>query len=506
MTSVHAITSLLTIVLPLAFAIVPGWAILWVILPHGIMPGNGASPTPRSMRAAEWLMRVAIAWVLGVAVFSIVQFAAMMLFDGRHAAVFAMDAAVGVAGLAVIIRNRARAGRARASTAASPPAAAAFRRDPRVSLLIAALALATVSALLYTAGAACGQVMTQPHGAWDAWMIWNSKARVFFLAGANWTQEFVPEAGYAHPDYPLLVPLSIARLWTYASQPTLMAPIIFAMSVAIALLLLLFGAMWRLRDVSQGLLAVLAVLAPLRLTDNLSMQLADVPLSLFVLAAFVANSIALREGGEAIGARVLTGLCLGAAAWTKNEGILFAAAFCITATLFRARATGVRAAIKGLVVVLLGATALFLCILVHKLINFGSTDLFRNRSLGEIVQLAIDFKRHWIIIKSTRLLIEMNIGASTAIAAVVFVIAAAVVRGCRVPCEEFTGAVAIALVSLGYYMIYLLTPHDIVWHIGTSMVRLMWQLWPAGVFSVLLILPSPAELLSTATGRTNLAI
>jgi hypothetical protein len=42
----------------------------------------------------------------------------------------------------------------------------------------------------------------------------------------------------------------------------------------------------------------------------------------------------------------------------------------------------------------------------------------------------------------------------------------------------------VGLMLLSFYVVYVLTPYEIVWHITTSFDRLLVQLWPALVLTV----------------------
>ena len=46
----------------------------------------------------------------------------------------------------------------------------------------------------------------------------------------------------------------------------------------------------------------------------------------------------------------------------------------------------------------------------------------------------------------------------------------------------------------GYYIIYLMTPHDLAWHLNTSLGRLIFQLLPLLIFGLFGILQSPADI------------
>src|ERR1700682_5648010 len=54
----------------------------------------------------------------------------------------------------------------------------------------------------------------EPHGAWDAWSIWNLHARFLARGGAQWTVLFSKQLNWSQPGYPLLLPAIIAQFWT----------------------------------------------------------------------------------------------------------------------------------------------------------------------------------------------------------------------------------------------------------------------------------------------------
>jgi hypothetical protein len=45
----------------------------------------------------------------------------------------------------------------------------------------------------------------------------------------------------------------------------------------------------------------------------------------------------------------------------------------------------------------------------------------------------------------------------------------------------------------GYFGVYVLTPKDLGWHLGTSLDRLLPQLWPLALFPSFLAAASPEE-------------
>jgi hypothetical protein len=52
---------------------------------------------------------------------------------------------------------------------------------------------------------------------------------------------------------------------------------------------------------------------------------------------------------------------------------------------------------------------------------------------------------------------------------------------------------AIAASNVGYFFVYILTPHDVAWQLKWSLERVFMQLWPAAIFSVFLLLRTPDE-------------
>jgi hypothetical protein len=78
-------------------------------------------------------------------------------------------------------------------------------------LCIGLAALVLVAALL-DLGALLAMQARKPHGTFDAFGIWNARARFLARAGSDWGRAFLVDAR-SHPDYPLLQPLTVARFW-----------------------------------------------------------------------------------------------------------------------------------------------------------------------------------------------------------------------------------------------------------------------------------------------------
>jgi small-conductance mechanosensitive channel len=56
-----------------------------------------------------------------------------------------------------------------------------------------------------------------------------------------------------------------------------------------------------------------------------------------------------------------------------------------------------------------------------------------------------------------------------------------------------TAATVLILMLAGYFGIYLITPHDLRWHLLTSLNRLFIQLWPSAVFLCFMVVRTPEQ-------------
>lgn len=172
-----------------------GGLLLCVLAGFGAM--RVAWPAPRRWSAHDPL-RLAMAPALGLGLLSLVYFAVRTVWGGGGGAVAGAFGAVtlGLAGFAWW-RGESAAGESRA-----------WAKGPTWLWLVfgAVAGVAACSLALI--------LLASPHGEWDAWSIWNLRARFLFRA-TEAAAPFDPLLNWSHPNYPLLVPASIAGLWTW---------------------------------------------------------------------------------------------------------------------------------------------------------------------------------------------------------------------------------------------------------------------------------------------------
>src|SRR3989338_5970258 len=72
----------------------------------------------------------------------------------------------------------------------------------------------------------------QPYGQWDAWALWNMKAKFLTTGGFAWKDAFLKLHWHTQPDYPLLLPMINIWGWVLDAKNFFTAP--FVVSVLFA--------------------------------------------------------------------------------------------------------------------------------------------------------------------------------------------------------------------------------------------------------------------------------
>ena len=206
---------------------------------------------------------------------------------------------------------------------AGVPALASPRRLTPTDLLVRALfgVIAVVTAVTVVT-----EHIAAPHGQWDAWAIWNQKARFLFRGGDEWTA--VLAIDWSNPSHPLLVSTAVARLWAYAGAELTIVPAMLGVVFGAAVVAVVMGAI----DVRhpRAWIAGAVLLAPGTFVQQIVSQQADVPFALFMVSTLTmlrADRIASwLESRDGRGPLLLAGTLASMAAWTKNEGALLVVA------------------------------------------------------------------------------------------------------------------------------------------------------------------------------------
>ena len=382
----------------------------------------------------------------------------------------------------------ARAAAVRARAAGSGGARArAFA--PNISVRDRVLLVAVTVAALAGAAAFVANTIANPHGEWDAWAIWNLRARELVRAGADWRTSVSEQT--VHGDYPLLLPGAVARLWVYIGTESTLAPALLAAAYAAALVVLMYAVLTAVRGRTQGLLGALCLLGTPAFLTTAAWQYADIPLGYYLLAALGLLAVHDHEPEPRPIVLAWVGAAAGLAAWTKNEGILFV--LCLTVTrgasgIIRRRLGWASAG--WFAVGLLPAAA---AVAYFKLTLAPPTYEFAGQHGAVLVARLMDPARYAAIARAA--VGELvRTGGLLLLALVAYAVLLGRTRDLRARRAAGSAALVLCLVTLGYAGIYLITPADLVWQLSHSLDRLLLQLWPSALLVLFLSTASPAEL------------
>jgi hypothetical protein len=356
-------------------------------------------------------------------------------------------------------------------------------------------------ALLLLAGVVCGGIplarywYANPYGGHDAIMIWNLKARFLAQTDPSWRGASSPWLVHGHPDYPLLLPASIGRCWLYSGEQTPVAPVFFAGGFAFSALGLLFFGVSMLRGVASGGMAAAVLLGTPEFLEQIAIQYADIPMAFFVLAALMFVFLAEREPGARGRLLAVAGINAALAAWTKNEGLLFLLVAGLGYFAASAFLDGPKNALRRVVAFLAGALPVVLVVVYFKIVIAPSNDLFEHQSVWTILDRGTNPSRYVQIVAALgNLLCSFSTGFACPLLALAV---AAVCFGIRVEPEDrkavqISSAIMGALV-MGYFLIYLITPKPLGWHLMTSLNRVCVQAWPAIVALSFIVIGNPVQ-------------
>ncbi len=177
---------------------------------------------------------------------------------------------------------------------------------------------------------------SNPHGDFDAWRIWNLRARLLFL-GQPLSMLAEPRLGWTLPAAPYLLTSSVLRLWRWHGDDTQAAPMAIAALFAIFVPMAVYGFLRLVRTHGQAWVGLAAMLGSAGFLATAAIEVADVPLAAYVFGA--AAAILCTERLQKPQLAVLAGLCGGLAAWMKFEGLFYVGALAGIA-LWRLKSAG----------------------------------------------------------------------------------------------------------------------------------------------------------------------
>jgi hypothetical protein len=426
------------------------------------------------LRRSDLLLVISLGQGLGLGATSVLFFCSSLVSSQPQRICGSMEALVAAFLAWRLWRSR------RVPILAVQPTADRWRGVMPSWLLVTAFAQAAVVSL----AVAARTYFRSPHGDWDGWAIWSMHARFLWLAGPDWPKAMgQPSLDWSHPDYPLLISASVARGWAYLGRDVPIVPGIISVLFAGATVGLLVGVVARLRGWNAALIGGLVLMGTPLFLRYAGLELADIPVGFFMLAA---TSLLVLGGDGAGNARtlVLAGISAGLAAWTKNEGLMF---FVLALLVYggfqfaRGRPGNFGILVAAAFIALL-PTVYFKCMIA------SSNDIVGGQGWGTVDKLFIA-SRHRMILSA----VWREAGAfgewqfCPLVAMGLYLVGPGWPRWIR---TEWVAPAILLLMAAGYYGVYLVTPNDLSWHLESSLNRLLLQLWPLAVFVWCLAAPT----------------
>lgn len=336
-------------------------------------------------------------------------------------------------------------------------------------------------------------IANNPYGRWDAWAIWNLKARFLYRGDIYWQNLFSQNISWSHPDYPLLLPSTIAGLWDYYGQENFLIPIYVSLIFAIMTVFTLMTSLCLLKKEKYALLAgTTLLLSPIFLLYSMY-QYADIPLGFYYLITFVL--ITLFYSKKNFNYLILAGITSSFSSFTKNEGLLF---IIIISLIFI-----IKIMIKNRVENLKSVLFYFLGVIPVLILNISvkikyslENDVISDTNINLTFEKFFNLLRHHkVIIESINNLFSFS---NLFLFFPLFILIGLFLfikfkKKYRTELENkeriYTPFFILISLTLGYYFIYIITPNEIAWHINTSQDRLLLQLWPSVIFLFFLYFP-----------------
>ena len=317
---------------------------------------------------------------------------------------------------------------------------------------------------------------------WDGWVVWATKAKILYGIPGD-APAVLEQSHYPPPSYPIGLPaLEATTMRAVGHFDNVLLDVQLLALVVSALL----GLWVLLRTVAGPLLISLALLAPMaspQVTYQLTTNYADVPLAFLMALGVVAGATWLADEQRSRSQLVCFAVFLGAAAWLKNEGLVFAAAAVVAlvvATLVSR--IGRRDAL------LAGAGVLVLALpwRAYALANHLPTQDYDLRNLVDLAFLRDHADR--VLPTAEELLQEMNArgawGASLAV--VVLGIAAALLTSRRI--VGVYAATWLGLSFIGLVATYWIATHSLENDLENSSYRTIMTLLITGLCLVPVLL------------------
>lgn len=324
--------------------------------------------------------------------------------------------------------------------------------------------------------------VSEPNGLWDAWAMWNMKAKFISAAPYSWPDLFqMVNAESFHLDYPLLQTGYIARCWLLNGNNNVWVPAIISFIFTFCSIGLVSSSVSFFTTKTNGLIAgLILICTPFFMTMGDS-QYADNTTGFFYLATIILLSFARNGASVKPKLLIIAGITAGLSAWSKNEGLLFIT--CLFASqltrLFFTRRQTVLAELKYL---FCGMLPILLVVVYYKIAIAPPNDIIHGQGQTTLAKLC-DYSRYETVFKWY--ISQLGTFGRWAVNPWWLFLFGILINGISFKENKnglISNSILLFLMLIGFFFIYIITPLDLVFHLSSSIHRLFFQLFPSFIF------------------------
>lgn len=303
-------------------------------------------------------------------------------------------------------------------------------------------------------------------GDWDAWAIWTLHAKMLG-SQTYFTHLFSDTISWTHSDYPLFLSANIAVIWKSIGFNSAFVPACIAYLTALALVLTILTSFLEKKYTFVGLMLFSVMTYSSILFPFVTSQYADSLFALFALIPFVLLQHIPEK--KPLKMFVLIGFFTASAAWIKNEGIMFFLIFSFGLIIKYFKKTNV--------IIHFGLGALLpLFVLILFKIKYAPTSDLMNSSFNDYRNKLIQIENYKVILNYAYTYIIDN-------CRFLYISLIAILLLHYKFFYSFCFLIIFGLLT-AYFFVYITTPYDLMWHLSTSLDRLLHQVTPVLLYSI----------------------
>ncbi|WP_454668367.1 hypothetical protein [Achromobacter kerstersii] len=327
-----------------------------------------------------------------------------------------------------------------------------------------------------------------PYGTGDAVTNWYPKARFLFSSEpGQWRNLFSAHfPHWMHADYPLLLPLSLVRGWSYTGNITFIYPIAMHSANLAATFGLLYFTLNRTHGPVIAAMGLTLFSAMPGVYYFNSLQYADGFFMYYVLAITSLAVHDVSDSGKAYPGLMLLGMACGFASWTKNEGWLLMIAVCGAFALACALRRRTAGDLKQLT---LGIATSAAMPLAYKLFYAPANDIINGSTLFDPLTFSqLGSRIEFLLARTPSAIFDFGFWYITPTSLIIVGILSfnKILPRLIVNAELFT---ILVITIFGYCTALLLVPQDYnyEWFVNFSLSRIYFQIFPSLILLAVLL-------------------